>query len=30
LELESEAIKMGPMFKERIGVTLNIVEDGKK
>ena len=30
LELESEAIKTGPIFKERLGVTLNIVEDGKK
>jgi hypothetical protein len=30
LELESEAIKTGAIFKERLGVTLNIVEDGKK
>ncbi len=30
LELKSEAIKTWPIFKERLGVTLNIVEDGKK
>jgi len=30
LELESEAIKTGPIFKERLGVTLNIVEDGEQ
>ncbi len=30
LELESEAIKTGPIFEERLRVTLNIVEDGKK
>jgi len=29
-ELESEAIKTGPIFKKRHGVTLNIAEDGKK